>query len=57
MQNLREKAIRLGATEFGPSKAKGKKYFVIYAYRDILKILVYAYFHLSSNSLLHFLKN
>lgn len=30
MQNLRAKAIRLGATEFGPSKAKGKKYYVIY---------------------------
>ena len=30
MENLRSKALSLGATEFGPSKAKDKKYYVIY---------------------------
>ena len=35
MDNLRVKAMKLGATEFGPSKAKGKKYYVIYNNRRI----------------------
>ena len=30
MEKLREKALSLGATDFGISKAKGKKYYVIY---------------------------
>jgi len=33
--SLRKKALQLGATEFGPSKAKGKKYYVIYDGRRI----------------------
>jgi len=31
----RAKALRLGATDFGVSKAKGKKYYVIYAGKRI----------------------
>lgn len=30
MEQLREKALSLGATEFGESKTKSKKYYVIY---------------------------
>ena len=30
MENLRAKAFKLGATEFGPSKTKNKKYYVSY---------------------------
>ncbi len=30
MNNLREKSIRLGATDFGTSKVKGKRFYVIY---------------------------
>jgi len=30
MENLRSKALSLGATEFGQSKAKGKRFYVIY---------------------------
>lgn len=30
MENLRDKAMALGATEFGKSRAAGKKYYVIY---------------------------
>ncbi len=29
-KDLRDKAMSLGATEFGRSKAKGKKWFVVY---------------------------
>jgi len=32
---LREKALSLGATDFGESKVKGKKYYVIYNGRRI----------------------
>ncbi len=35
MDTLRKKALRLGATEFGPSRAKGKKYYVVYNGRRI----------------------
>jgi len=28
--SLRKKALRLGATDFGPSRAKGKKWYVVY---------------------------
>ena len=34
-QQLRKKALNLGATDFGISKAKGKKYYVIYNGRRI----------------------
>ena len=30
MDKLRKRALAMGATEFGKSKAKGKKYYVIY---------------------------
>ena len=30
MEKLRAKAFKLGATEFGPSKTKHKKYYVVY---------------------------
>jgi len=30
MQNLKNKAISLGASDFGQSRAKNKKYYVIY---------------------------
>jgi len=30
MEELKEKAIKLGATEFGVSKRKDKKYYVVY---------------------------
>ena len=30
MDNLKAKALSLGATEFGPSRVKDKKYYVIY---------------------------
>ena len=30
MEKLRVKAFKLGATEFGPSKTKNKKYYVVY---------------------------
>ena len=30
MENLKKKALALGATEFGQSKTKNKKYYVIY---------------------------
>ena len=30
MEKLRAKAFKLGATEFGPSKTKNKKYYVVY---------------------------
>ena len=28
--SLKQKALSLGATDFGPSKAKGKRFYVIY---------------------------
>ena len=30
MEKLRAKAFKLGATEFGPSKTKNHKYYVVY---------------------------
>lgn len=35
MDHLRAKALKLGATEFGQSNAKGKKYYVIYQDKKI----------------------
>ncbi len=35
IQRLQKKALTLGATDFGRSKAKGKKYYVIYNGRRI----------------------
>jgi len=35
MEKLRVKAFKLGATDFGPSKAQGKKYYVIYRGKKI----------------------
>ena len=35
MEQLREKALRLGASEFGISKAKGKRLYVIYDSKKI----------------------
>ena len=33
--SLKDKALRLGASDFGVSKAKGKKYYVIYKGKKI----------------------
>lgn len=35
MEKLNDKAMRLGASEFGVSRVKGKKYYVIYNKRRI----------------------
>ena len=35
MNNLKQKAIRLGASDFGESKVKGKRYYVIYQGKKI----------------------
>lgn len=35
MEELKEKAIKLGATEFGVSKRKDKKYYVVYDSKKI----------------------
>ena len=35
MDTLKEKAIKLGATDFGNSKRKDKKYFVVYEGKKI----------------------
>lgn len=35
MEVLKEKALKLGATEFGKSKRKDKKYFVLYEGKKI----------------------
>ena len=35
MEKLRKKAMSHGATDFGPSKVKGKRYYIVYQNRVI----------------------
>ena len=35
MEALRRRALNLGATEFGPSRSKNKKYYIIYENKRI----------------------